>query len=436
MLKGRVASALCLVPAAYVLGVAAFALYNSHQYATALPQFLRYIAVPALLFAVLVGVAIFASRGTRVAVGSAGIAVLLALLAFEFVLQLSAFSAISGLIATPNIERIKAEGVIHGLPPSGTPKKLSRLLGVTTLADGIVSGIPGERVLLCGVGGHQVIYRADRYGFRNPDTAYDRPVGTMFLGDSFVEGICLPDGRDLVGRFRAAHPDTVGIGIRGAGPLLELAMLGRFGPVIRPKRVVVVFYEGNDWENLDHELRRPWLVPALGDKPDFGPAIMPAATIDRTRPILSQWFATRPPGALAVVRGAHIPRNLLALHQTWTQLGLGYPKAAPELPEYDHILKRAKAIAAGWGGEIVLAYVPQTSRLIGLFPSQFVFDQVRDKVRAATTANGIPMIDLTPAILRSPSPISLYGGDGHLGETGAELAAKSIDAAITERQRL
>jgi hypothetical protein len=133
---------------------------------------------------------------------------------------------------------------------------------------------------------------------------------------------------------------------------------------------------------------------------------------------------------MGVIRGAHIPRNLFALHQTWTQLGLGYPKAASEFPEYTRILVRSKAIAAAWGGKVVLAYVPQTSRLIGLFPDQFVFDQVRNKVRAAARRSGIPMIDLTPVFLRQPRPITFYAADGHLSGSGAALAARSIDAAI------
>ena len=431
VLKGRIASAICAVPALYCLGILSFALYNGHQYASAGPQLCRYILVPGALFAAFASVAAHASRRTRLTVGLTGIAVILALFAFELKLQAAAFSAVSELVSVPAAAALDSADVSHGLPPAGTPKKLTRLLGITTLADSVVGGMPGARTLLCGGRGQPVIYRADRYGFRNADTVYDRAVQTMFLGDSFVEGICLPQGLDLVGQFRARNPATVGIGSRGAGPLLELAMLGRFGPAIRPRHVVMVFYEGNDWENLDHELRRAWLVPALRAGADFGPAVMPAATIERAQPILQQWFTQRPPGMMAVVRGAHIPRNLLALHQTWTQLGLGYPKAAPEFPEYARILARAKAIAATWDGEVRLAYVPQTSRLIGVFPHQFVFDQVRDKVRAAATANRIPLIDLTPVFLNTSRPIALYGADGHLSAAGASLAARTIDAALT-----
>lgn len=300
----------------------------------------------------------------------------------------------------------------------------------------MISGIPGQRVLLCGYQGQPVIYRADRYGFRNDDAAYARPVGTMLLGDSFVEGICLPESRDLAGQFRALHADTIALGTRGAGPLLELAMLGRFRPVIRPKQVVMVFYEGNQWENLDHELRKPWLAPALDEGVDFGPAILPPATIAKANLIIHEWTMSRHPGPMAVIWGTHIPRNALAMHLTWTQLGLGYPKAAPAIPEYARILNRSREIAARWGGTLSIAYIPQTSRLIGLFPDQFVFDQVRDQVRDAARASGVPLFDLTPIFMQQSRPIGLYAADGHLNARGAALAARSLDAMMAANNRL
>lgn len=433
--KGRVASAFCLIPALYCFGVVSFALINAHQYASETPQLMRYVVVPGLLLAVFTGCAIFASRVTRIGVGATAIAILLALFAFEVKLQSSAFSAVAGLIEMPADAQLAAEGAIEGLPPAATAKKLTQDLGISSLADAVVSGIPGQRVLLCGYRGQPVTYRADRYGFRNDDAAYEKPVGTMLLGDSFVEGICLPNGQDLVGQFRGQHSDTVGLGTRGAGPLQELAMLGRFGPAIRPKRVIIVFYEGNDWENLAQELRVPWLRAALEDEADFGPAILPQATIARALPIIHRWTASRQQGAMSVMWATHIPRNALALHQAWTQLGLGYPKAAPDIPEYTRVLAQSKVIAARWGGRVSVAYIPQTSRLIGLLPDQFVFDQVRDKVRAAAAANDIALLDLTPIFLRQEKPIGLYAEDGHLNTSGAALAARSL-AVMTAATRL
>lgn len=430
VLKGRIASAICALPAVYWFGVMAFAVYNHRVYATAQPQLLRYIVVPGVLVAIFAGCAVYGSRVARLLLGGIGLAVLAALFAFEIKLQAASYSAVSGLVSAPQASWMQAQHLTQGLPPAATAKKLTRMLHITRLADSVLGGVPGERVLLCSHGGAPVIYRADRYGFRNDDRTYARPVQTMLLGDSFVEGICLPDGHDLVGRVRANHPATIGLGTRGAGPLLELAMLGRFGPAIRPRQVVIVFYEGNDWENLDHELRKPWLAPALRDGVDFGSPLLSASTRALAQPILDDWAAAQSTASSTLLLHTHIPRNFLALHQTWTQLGLGYPKVPPDLGEYDRVLARTRAIAAGWGGSVMLVYIPQTSRFVGALPDQFVFDQVRDKVRAATARNGIPVIDLTPLFLRQPDPIGLYAADGHLSLRGAEFAARALDGAL------
>lgn len=424
------ASILCLIPALYCLGIVAFALANFDRYASATPQQVRYVIVPGLLFMAFAGVAVLCSRVTRAQVGGIGVAVLLGLFAFETKLQLASFAAIRGLVATPPADWMVARGLTRGLAPSKTARKLNRRLGVTDLPDAVIGGIPGERVLLCGKRGRPVIYTADRYGFRNADAIYDRPINTVLIGDSFVEGICLPDGKDLVGRLRANQSGTVGLGTRGAGPLLELAILGRFGPHIRPRHVVMVFYEGNDWENLSSELREPWLRAALSDTAVFGPAVLPQATIDRTRPILADWTTARQARAIDILKRTHMTRNFLALHQTWSQLGLAYPEVAPDKPEYAQILARAEDIADDWGGKTILVYLPQTGRLRGVLPGQFVFDQVRERVLSAARDSGVTVIDLTPIFLAQERPTALYAEDGHLSRLGADLAADAIEQGI------
>jgi hypothetical protein len=435
ILKSRVASALCVVPALYCGGCLLFALWNASTYAAAWPQFLRYVAAPGLLFALFMGVALFGSRVGRVTLGGMGIALLLGMFAFEARMEGRYAAALEELADVPSALWMTQEGVAQGLPPARTPRRLNDDMRVARLQDATLSGVPDARVMLCSRGDQAVVYRADRYGFRNPDAIHDAPVDRMLLGDSFVEGICLPDAQDLVGRARALRPATVGLGIRGAGPLFELAMLGRFGPVIRPKWTVIVFYEGNDWENLEHELRFGWLDDALDKHPRFGPAIMPAAQRAGIERMLATWDAGGPVEATLELRKSNLLRNTLALHQTWTQLGLGYPKVAPTMPVYGDILARTRAIAAGWGGRVALMYVPQTSRLIGLFPDGFVYDEIRDQVTAAAARNGIPMIDLSPAFAADPHRLSLYGHDGHFSERGAALAASVLDRALNAEDR-
>lgn len=430
ILKGRVASAICLLPALYFAGCAAFALWNAGSYATALPQFLRYVAVPGLLAAWLGYLALRGTRSARVRAGGVFVALLVAMLAFEARMAQRYVAALRSVADIPSAAWMTAVGAQDGLPPAKTPQRVNDELGTVRLEDALLGGLSGELTLACRRDGAPILYRADRYGFRNPDAIYARPVERLLIGDSFVEGICLPDGRDLVGRARALQPATAGLGIRGAGPLGELAILGRFGPAIRPRWVVFVLYEGNDWENLEHELRYPWLRGALDRGARFGPARMPDALRERVDRIVAGWLAAAPVSAPAELRETNLLRNTLALHQTWSQLGLGYPKVARRLPVYSRILARAREIAAGWGGRVALLYVPQTSRLIGLLPDGFVYDQVRAQVAAAAAENRVPFVDLSPAFLAAPDGLSFYGADGHFSERGAALAAALIDKAL------
>lgn len=434
ILKSRVASALCLLPASYCVGVIAFALWNAQEYATEIPQFLRYVAIPAVLCLALVGVGLFGSRVTRVMAGGCSLAILLAMVAFEARLESRYVSALVGLVSVPSPEKMEQLGVGHGLPPANTAKKLDREMGVTRLSDAILSGVPGQRVLLCGNGNHPVLYRADRYGFRNPDRVYSRHVHRLVLGDSFVEGICLPDGHDLVSEVRKTGGNVVGIGTRGAGPLMELAMLGRFGHLVRPDWVVVAFYEGNDWQNLRDELAYPWLRSALAPGADFGPAIMPANIRTRTDRVIRGWIHRGGPKPGWALRKANLLRNSLALHQTWTQLGLGYPKAARDMPVYDRILRQTRMIAARWGGRVALIYIPQTSRFAGLFPNRFIYNQLRDRVAGATLRNDVAMIDLSTAFEAAPDPMTFFAPDGHLSARGTIFAAKTLDLALSQQQ--
>lgn len=428
--KGRIASALCLLPALYCAGIVGYALLNFDDYATARPQFIRYIAVPGIIALLFISVARFGSRERRVSVGGMGIALLLGLFAFEAKLEAQYLAAVTGLVEAPPSKWARAGEGNRGMPPAYTVKKLNAELGVQKVEDAVLTGIPGQQVMLCTEGGKPISYRADRYGFRNPDAVHDAPVEHVVLGDSFVEGICLPNGRDLVGQVRALGPATVGLGTRGAGPLLELAILGRFGPEIRPKHVIFVFYEGNDWHNLEREMRLDWLTGSLSSNASFGPAILPDTTRQRAASSVDAWWNDDATAKAKILKKTKISRNFVALHQTWTQLGLGYPRVASRLPVYNQVLARAGEIAGGWGGKVTILYLPQTSRLVGLIPDTFVYDQIRGQVLDAARRNRMDVVDLTPVFMDHPDRVALFSANGHLSEAGTALAAKTLGKAL------
>ena len=125
-------------------------------------------------------------------------------------------------------------------------------------------------------------------------------------------------------------------------------------------------------------------------------------------------------------------RNFFALQQTALVLGLHYPRATTDRPEYLEILKTAKSVTEGWGGSLSLVYVPQVDRFVGLLPSSAAYEDLRQRVETASKTAGVQFIDLTPTIYGSDVPRALYAPDSHLSEEGARIGAQKIIEALSQ----
>lgn len=303
-----------------------------------------------------------------------------------------------------------------------TLRRLNIELGTDQLSSSVLSGIPGTNVLLCTPGGNIVGYSADRYGFANDDKIYDDQVDILIVGDSFIEGFCLEPELSLVGQMRQQGLQTAGMGIRGSGPLIELATIGRYGPILKPKKVVMAFFEANDWENLEKELNHQWLEAALLNDADFGSPIQPEADLSRIEMELRKDSASEVKVA-DLFKRTKIVRNFLALHLTGTSLGLIYPKVHKDNPRYVEILTRAKQITEQWGGQFSLLYIPQTDRFRGVFSMDFAIDDLRHRVLEAASEAGIEVLDLVPVLHGEKKPARFYAPDGHFSEEGARFVA-------------
>src|SRR5262249_20271049 len=84
------------------------------------------------------------------------------------------------------------------------------------------------------------------------------PFDVVVVGDSFVNGACVEPGEDIASHIRRRYRLTVGLGMGGNGPLIELASMREYVPALRPK-LVLWFYYDNDLDDLEKELRDPLL---------------------------------------------------------------------------------------------------------------------------------------------------------------------------------
>lgn len=428
----RAAVLLCLIPAAYLLVTAIYALLHAGDFASDLPRQLRYVVGP-LVITFALGIAAFRlPRDAALTVGIVASSILATLFMFETFLTLRLLPSQVSLMGKVE-SGVGLEPFQKNLPPAYTIKALNVEMGVTDLNEARLSAVPDQPLMLCSLNGQPVTYRTDDYGFRNPPGGPGGETEIMVLGDSFAEGMCLPEGQGMVGQLRGhAGGPVVNTASRGAGPLFELAVLGRYGPVFRPKVTLMAFFEGNDWENLRYEAGINWLAEALDPATDFGTPGWTEADRMAAQPIIARWWAGSAASVGELFLRRSMLRNYLALQNTALVLGLHYPKAMPPDPNYVPVLSRAAEITESWGGRMVLVYIPAHNRFAGLIPHGFVNEDLRQMVRQAASETGVAVIDLTETFLRHPDPKSLYAADSHFSQAGAALAAEEISARLAD----
>ncbi len=419
---------LCSTVGLYFLLGVAYALFHYSQFASADPQFTRYVIVPGVIGTLFIVIGMTGSR-LSLLFGIYGMSALFALFLFEIYLTWRQIPVWMGMLGklSPTQQTMFADdpSLVRGF----TIRGLNRLAGEKQLQKAMLSGFPFSRVILCAPSDDVISYKADRYGFNNPDTVYDAPLDAILLGDSFVEGFCLAEGEDIASQMRRLGVATAALGIRGNGPLQELASLGRFGPLLQPKNVILAFFEGNDWENLENGLTEPWLRSALDSNADFGSQASSMATMEQARAAMEKINSNPVTIADLFTKRATL-RNFFALQQTGSTLGLTYSKLPKEIPEFRTILQRAKSIVAGWNGNFAVLYVPKADRFVGTFPVGHSLDHLRTFVLDAAAKEDIKVIDVTETLHRLEDPARMYAADAHFSRDGASFVASRVARVV------
>lgn len=110
---------------------------------------------------------------------------------------------------------------------------------------------PGYRHTLMDMAWHPVPFRVtlDGYGYRNQNDSVSEH-GTLLVGDSVAFGFGVNDQETISAHLGKLSP-TYNLAIPGAGPEMYMVMIDRFLRRAKPAQVAVLFFEGNDYRNLD-----------------------------------------------------------------------------------------------------------------------------------------------------------------------------------------
>jgi len=132
----------------------------------------------------------------------------------------------------------------------------------------VISGVSNRKTIACNETGEYLIYKSDRYGFNNPDKLWDSKSDAITLGDSMTLGECVPPGDDITNNLREKlDKNIINLGMGGNGPLFQLATLKEYHNITKAKKIIWIYYEGNDLLDLHNEKKNKILVNYLN--PNF-----------------------------------------------------------------------------------------------------------------------------------------------------------------------
>lgn len=334
----------------------------------------------------------------------------------EIVLDLRA----QGLQAYPRISAPLAQVIRIG---TGTGDSIQPL-----------SPSPSEvRVVFCNEAGHPVMYDSDEYGFNNPRGLWSHAtVEAVLIGDSFTHGACVPLQDHFSQRLRKVIPDLLNLGVAGAGPLTELAILREYAAAKTPRKVFWVFYEGNDRYDVRVENANK-VLSRYRDDPTFRQNLR--AHQDAINMGMSRWADSAlavPEGDWAITFGDRV-RGAITLSGLRRLAGIGVPVPTREPPALNipDILATAVAEVRSWGGTFYLVYLPEYARYSSWLGSG---TRGRSAILATADSLGVQVIDLVPVFDSLPSPTSMWSyAGGHLTAEGyGHVAAALFKALATD----
>jgi hypothetical protein len=132
----------------------------------------------------------------------------------------------------------------------------------------LLSGVSNSKTIVCNESGEYLIYKSDKYGFNNPNKLWSNQANAILLGDSMTLGECVKPKEDISSVLRKnLKKNIINLGMGGNGPLFQLAVLKEYHHLTNSKKIIWVYYEGNDLLDLFNEKQNKILMKYLN--PNF-----------------------------------------------------------------------------------------------------------------------------------------------------------------------
>ena len=128
-----------------------------------------------------------------------------------------------------------------------------------------LTGISNIYTTLSNETGTYPIILTDDYGFNNT-VKLEKEMEYALIGDSFTEGYSVEQNENISAFMRKNKIEVYNFGIGGSGPLVHLGVFREYVQKVKPKKVIWLFYEGNDiFPDIYRESKSQFLMKYLND---------------------------------------------------------------------------------------------------------------------------------------------------------------------------
>jgi hypothetical protein len=266
----------------------------------------------------------------------------------------------------------------------------------------------------------------------------------VVVGDSFGEYALLPQDALVSSQLgRQLNLEVANLSQSDYGPQQELAVVRRYALPLRPEVVVWLFYEGNDFRDVQRyeALTHDW------------DATLRAANRYEERSIVHNLLSavwdfdrrwSRQSSFVARRSSCHYSRATAEEDQTlyFGNNGIlsNQDKEAASIAQ--NSVLDAQRMLHGSGGELLFVFVPITFRVYQPFcefpadgfAKDWPLSELLSVLESWARTNGVPYFDLTAPLRDAAASGTLahFPDDSHWNATGTEIAASAIAKVLVE----
>ena len=287
-----------------------------------------------------------------------------------------------------------------------------------------LSGVSNSLTINCNENGYISTYLSDRYGFNNPDKEWDSDeIEYIVIGDSFAHGACVNRPNDISSILRnLTKKKVLNLGYGHNGPLFEYVILREYIQK-NTKKILWLYYEGNDQSDLNVELNNKFLNYYLLDN-KFSQKLI------TRQPEVDELIKKKIPDLLRYREELRNKENikykiLKFIRLDKTKTILRNKKEKFQKKKFIEIMKKANDLAIDNNSKLYFVYLPSYHRYNKLIKdnnyNDFIF--IKNSMRDLN----IPFIDLhTDLISKNPKAYFPFGLAGHYNENGYKEVGKFL----------